>query len=130
MAPSSCKSQMPATFSESLADGEAPRGCRHQQGTAGTESESSFQAQRDQPSAQPRVLSRKEGAGHWDAMEPPGPRAQDEPLRVPCREPECTNTDGSCRLLASTAPCRHRQARSQDTEGVGRPGRGGNRCLS
>lgn len=47
----------------------------HQQGAVGTEPESSFQAQRDPPSAQPGVLSRKEGPEHWDEIQaslPPG----------------------------------------------------------
>ena len=47
----------------------------HQQGAVGTESQSSFQAQRGPPSAQPGVLSRKEGPEHWgeiDASPPPG----------------------------------------------------------
>lgn len=47
----------------------------HQQGAVGTESQSSFQAQRRPPSAQPGVLSRKEGPEHWgeiDVSPPPG----------------------------------------------------------
>lgn len=105
---------------------------QHQQGAVESES---FQAQRDPSSVRPRVLLtyKRDGLEHRDEIEPSPSQDELQTIATPKwalqDEPECAKmgTRGcwSPRLCEGT--CR---SEARQTEGVGTPGRGGNRCLS